>query len=62
MHFPAVELDNALQFSTLSEMSRFLWQSSKWACRFGCFLQYMPGLEVLACSLVTDLNYVTAML
>ena len=62
MHFPAVELDNAIQFSTLSGMSGFLWHSSKWACRFGRFLQYMPGLEVLACSLVTDLNYVTAML
>ena len=47
-HFPAVELGNAIRFSTLSRMPGFLWHSSKWACRFGCFLQYMPGLEVLA--------------
>ena len=58
-HFPTVELDNAIQSTTLSRMSGFLWHSSKWACWFGCFLQYMPGLEVLACSLNTDLNYVT---
>ena len=58
-HFPAVELDNMIWFSTLSRMSWFLWHSSKWACRFGRFLQYTPGLEVLACSLGTDLicNY-----
>ena len=61
-HFPAVELDNAIWFSILSRMSGFLWHSSKWACRFGRFLQYMPGLEVLACSLDTDLSYVTAIL
>ena len=59
VHFPAVELDNAIRFSTLSRMSRFLWHSSKWACRFCCFLQDMPALEVLACSLNTDHNYVT---
>ena len=59
-HFPAVELDNAL-FSTLSRMSGFLWHSSKWACQFGRFLQYTPGLEKLACSLNTDLNYMTTM-
>ena len=28
----------------------------------GRFLQYMPGFEVLVCSLDTDVNYVTAML
>ena len=28
-HFPAVELDNAIWFSTLSRMSGFLWHSSK---------------------------------
>ena len=44
------------------QMSGFLWYSSKWACRFGHFLQYISGLEVLACSFDTDINYVTAML
>ena len=58
-HFPAVEMDNAIQFSTLSRMSGFLWHSSKWTHQFGCFLQYTSGLEVLASSLNTDLNYVT---
>ena len=61
-HFPAADLDNAIRFSTLSRMSGFLWHSSKWASRFGHFLQYTSGLEVLVCSLDTDLNYVTAML
>ena len=41
---------------------RFVWHSPKWASRFGCLLQYMSGLEVLACSLDTDLNYVITML
>ena len=54
--FPAVELNNAIRFSTLSRMSVFLWHSSKWAHGFGRFLQYMSGLEVLACSFDTDLN------
>ena len=45
-----------------SRMSGFLWHSFKWACQFGCFLQHTPWLEVLACSLDTDLNYVPAML
>ena len=61
-HFPAVESDNAIRFSTLSGMSGFLWHSSKWAHWFGRFLKYPSGLEVLACSLDTDLNYVTNML
>ena len=61
-YVPAVELDNVIRFSTLSRMSRFLRHSSKWAHRFGRFLQYTSGLEVLACSLDTDLNYVTTML
>ena len=56
--FPAVELDNVIQFSTLSRMSGFLWYSSKWARRFGRFLQYAPGLELLTRSLNTNLNYV----
>ena len=60
VHFPAVKLDNMIQFSTLSRMSGFLWHSSKCACQFDCFLQYMSGLEVLACSLNTDLNYAPA--
>ena len=54
-----VELDNVIRFSTLSRISGYLWHSSKWAHRFGRFLQYTPGLEVLACSFDTDLNYVT---
>ena len=58
-HFPTVEFDNAIRFSTLFRMSRFLWYSSRWARRFGCFFQYKPGLEVLASSLDTDRNYVT---
>ena len=61
-HFSAGELDNVIWFSTLSRMSGFLWHSSKWACYFSCLLQYMSRLEVLACSLNTDLNYVIAIL
>ena len=57
VHFPAVELDSVIQFSILFSMSWFLWNSSKWACRFGHFLQYMSGPEVLACSLDTNINY-----
>ena len=52
----------AVWFGTLSRMSGFLWHSSKWARRVRCFLQYSSRLEVLACSLNTDLNYVTTML
>ena len=55
-HFLSVELDNAIRFITLFRMSGFLWHSSRWACQFGC-----SGHEVLACSLNTDLNYVTTM-
>ena len=62
VHFPAVDLDNAIGFSILSRMPGFLWHSSKWTCRFGHFLQYTSGLKVLACSLDTDINYVTTML
>ena len=61
-HFPAVDLDNAIWLSSLPPFSGFLWHSSKCDLQFGSFLQYTPGLEVLACSLNTDLNYVTAML
>ena len=53
-HFPAVELNDAIWFSTLFSMSGFLWHSCKWASRFSRFLQYTSGLEVLACSLDTD--------
>ena len=60
-HFPVVELDTAIRFSTLSRMSGFLWHSSKWACQFGHSLQYTSGIEVLACSLDANLNYVTTM-
>ena len=62
LFFPAVELDNVIRFSTPSTMSGLLWHSSKWACQFVFFFQYMPGLELLACTLDTDLNYVTIML
>ena len=61
-YFPAVELDNVIWFRTLFRMSGFPWHSSKWARRFNQFLQYTSGLEVLQCSLDTDLNYVTTML
>ena len=54
--------DNAIRFSILCRMSGLLWHGSKRTRRFGCFLQYMPGLEVLACSFDTDFNYVTRML
>ena len=60
-HFPAVELDNTIQFSTLFRMSGFLWHSSKWAHQLGHFLQYTLGREVFVCSLNNDLNYVTTM-
>ena len=49
--FFAVELHNAIRFSTLSRMSGFLWHSFKWLRRFGRFLQNTSGLEMLACSL-----------
>ena len=39
-HFPAVELDRAIRFSTRSRMSGFLWRSSKWVRRFVRFLQH----------------------
>ena len=60
VHFPLVKLDNMIWSSTLFRMSGLLWYSSKLACRFECFLQYMSGLEVLACSLDTNLNYAPA--
>ena len=53
-HFSIVELD-VIQFSTKSPVSKL-------ACQFDCFFQYLPGLEVLACSFNTNLNYVTTML
>ena len=56
-HVPAVELDNAIWFGTLSRVSVFLWHGSKWALRFVCFLQYTLGLEVVACRIYTDFNY-----
>ena len=61
-HFAAVDLDNTIQFSTLSRMSGFLWHSSKQACRFSCFRRYKSRFEVLACSLNTNLNHVIIML
>ena len=62
VHFPGVKLDNAIWFSTLSRMSGFLWHGTKWAGCVGQSLQYTSGIEVLPCSLDTNLNYVTAML
>ena len=59
---PAVELDNAIWFGTLSRMSGILCHSSKWDWWFCCFFQYTFGLEVLPCSLDTDLNYEIIML
>ena len=61
VHFPAVQSDNMIQFSTFSRTSGFLWHSSKWTDQFSRFLQYMSGFEVLPCSLNTDLHYVTSM-
>ena len=60
-HFPTVELDNAIRFSTLFRMSEFLWHSSKWARRFGRFFQYTTGLEMLERRLNADVNSVTTM-
>ena len=59
---PAVEMDNAIRLNTLSRMSGLLWHGSKWVCQFGCFLQYVSGLEVLVCSLNSDVKYVTTIL
>ena len=46
VHFLTDELDNAIQFSTLTKMSGFLWLSSKWAHHFCCVLQYTSWTEV----------------
>ena len=53
-HFP--QLSWITRSGLAPRMSVFLWHSSKWAHGFGRFLQYMSGLEVLACSFDTDLN------
>ena len=58
-YFPAVELDKVIRFSIISTMPGLLWHISEWACQFGRFLQYTGRIEVLTCSLDTDLNYVT---
>ena len=57
VHFPAVELDNVIRFSTLSRVSGYLWHSLKWADRFLHFLQHTSGLEILACNFNTYFNY-----
>ena len=44
-------------YLVLWSMSRYLWHSSKWRCRFGYFFQYMSGFEALAYSINTDFNY-----
>ena len=38
------------------------WHISKWAHQFSHFLQYTSELEVLACSLNTDLNHANTIL
>ena len=58
VHFPEVDLDNVIRFSTLSRMLGCLWQSPKWEDRFVRFPQHMSGLKVLACSFNTEFNYV----
>ena len=55
-------MNNAIWISTLSRMSGFLWLSSKYACWFCYFVQYVSGLEVLACNFNTISNYVTTIL
>ena len=45
-HFPAVELDNVIWFSTLSRISGFLWHYHNWALCFSHFLHYASGIEV----------------
>ena len=62
VHFPTAELNNVIQFRTLSRISGLLQHSSKWAHQFSCFLQYTSGLEVLKSNLYINLNYVTTML
>ena len=41
-----------------SRVTGFLRHSSVWFCLFGCVFQYTLGLEVLACSIDTNFNYV----
>ena len=41
----------------LSRVSGVLWHSSGWVHWFNHVLQYMSGLEVLACSNNTNFNY-----
>ena len=48
-HFPTVQLDNTIWFSALFRVSGFLWHNFKCASQFGCFLQYLSGIEVLGC-------------
>ena len=43
VHFPVVELDDAIWFSTIFRMSGFLQHSSKWVHQFGRFLKYPSG-------------------
>ena len=58
-HFSVVELDNVIK---LALFPGILLHSYKCNHQFGGFLQYTSGLELLACSLDTGLNYVTKML
>ena len=51
-----------IRLSSLSRISGFLWHSSKWGGWFDSFLQDTSEIEVLACSLDTNLNHVTTML
>ena len=61
-HFSVIELDNIIQFSTLSRMSGFLWHTNGPTSLVISFVQYTSEIEVLACSLVTNLDYVITML
>ena len=61
VHFPVVEEDHRTGLVlclALLRALRFLWHCSKLACQSVLeILQYTPGLEVLACSMDTDVNY-----
>ena len=61
-HFHAVGLDDVIWFSTCSRVSWLLWHSSRWVQCFSRFLQYMSGLEMLACTFDTNFDYVITMI
>ena len=55
-HFPAIELENTIQFSTLSRMSGFPWRSYKWARLLGFSFNTHQGLK---CYQVNMLRVIT---